>query len=419
MESFNVAFAALGHGRATPRARAAPAASGRPRGAPSAPSRARAAHPENEKLYEQQEELLAFYREPVRDSARGGVAPGPALPLLPPPRPSLDREGRRPLVERGHALDALPDVAPVVHALGAPGGTESIVHHRRHRAAPLLGLAAPVPVDKVARALHGGLPDPPAPAHGGGLFAGELEALLSAPPAEDLRPHAARGVGVPELRGAHPALPAGAVAHQVLVDRLGQESVPVAGAQRHEHVQVGVVPVEGVVDAGVDHHALPGEVADDSPGELESLRLVELDRQGDLDPAAELRAGRGLGALDLVPQRRPVPPLLRGALGERHPEVGDQALVPVAAPVVPGEADALVVDARARDVGGAGHRRRAVTAPDDADVHVEDRHGSRPLAVIGQPRRARREAARRRAAVTYKCALPPPDMLPFLCTLVK
>ena len=130
-------------------------------------------------------------------------------------------------------------------------------------------------------------------------------------------------------------------------------------------MKVGVVPVEGVVDAGVDHHALADEVADDPPGELEPLRLVELGRQGDLDAAAELRAGRRLGALDLVPERRTVAPPLRGALGERHAEVGDQTLVPVAAAVVPGEADALVVDARARDVGGAGHRRRAVAAPDD------------------------------------------------------
>lgn len=52
------------------------------------------------------------------------------------------------------------------------------------------------------------------------------------------------------------------------------------------------MPVEGVVDARVDHHALGDEVADDAPGELEPLRLVELDRQGNLDPATKLRAGR-------------------------------------------------------------------------------------------------------------------------------
>ena len=111
-------------------------------------------------------------------------------------------------------------------------------------------MTAPVPIDEVARALDGGLPDPPAAAHGRGLIGGELEALLAPAPAEDLRPGPPCGVRVPELRGAHPALAAGAVAHQVLVDRLRKKAVTVAGAQGHEHVQVGVMAVEGIVDAG-------------------------------------------------------------------------------------------------------------------------------------------------------------------------
>ena len=129
--------------------------------------------------------------------------------------------------------------------------------------------------------------------------------------------------------------------------------------------------------------------ADGTAFDFGAMRLVELDRQGDLDPAAELRAGRRLGALDLVPEGRAVAPPLRGALGERHAEIGDQALVPVAPSVVAHEAHALVEDPRARDVGGAGHRGGSVAAPDDADVHVEDRHGIRPLPPFtAQPRRA-------------------------------
>src|SRR5579863_2267700 len=151
------------------------------------------------------------------------------------------------------------------------------------------------------------------------------------------------------------------------------------------HAVLGHVPMH--IEIG-DHATIDEFAPNEGAGQFDALALTHLAWNGKFDLAGKLGIFPDFEGLDIVPEPLAVAPGLRRILRQHHLGMDDTALGrKIVTAIKP-----LVVQPRARTVGGGRHRAGARLAANDLDVKMIDHHRDRIIYT------AKRTSARRISA---------------------